>query len=281
MVLVVSALVVVVGGLFGSAWWLTKAWPATSGRVPNDLHGETVVVPWSGGTLQTWIFHADGEAGAVLLLHGWRGRREWMLGRVRMLLKAGYSAVVPDLPAHGESTGDAVTFGIREGEAVDALLEFMQTRFPLQPRGAIGVSLGGVSLLMARRDVPLQVVVLESVFPTLYQAVEDRMRRFLTPAGGWLTPLLVTAVELFRDVSPESVRPIDRIGSLGVPVLCLHGSEDRSTPIEEARALFAAASEPKELWEVKGAAHEDLRAAATVDYDMRIVKFLKKYLEGA
>ena len=256
------------------------ACPGSSGALPLDLPGETVALTWSGGTLQTWVLDVDDEKGVVLLLHGWAGRRASMLDRTRMLTRAGYSVVAPDLPAHGESTGNLVTFGIREGDAVDALLAFIHTRFPGRPRGAIGVSLGGVSLLMARRDVTLRAVVLESVFPTLTQAIDDRMRRFLTPAGTILTPLLTSAVHALRGLSPESVRPIDRIGALGCPVLVLHGSEDRSTPIGEARALFTAANQPKELWEVPGVAHVDLRAAAPTDYDARIVRFLDTHLSA-
>ena len=52
--------------------------------------------------------------------------------------------------------------------------------------------------------------------------------------------------------------PIDAekvIGQLQVPVLMLHGTEDRVILPEEARRLYAAARQPKELIEVEGAGH--------------------------
>ena len=45
------------------------------------------------------------------------------------------------------------------------------------------------------------------------------------------------------------------IGQLRVPVLILHGTEDRAIPPAEARRLYAAARQPKELIEVEGAVH--------------------------
>jgi pimeloyl-ACP methyl ester carboxylesterase len=273
-----AALVVASSGVFSAAWWLTKSWPSPAVALPADVHGEDVAVPWREGTLRAWVIESEGDAGVVLLLHGWRGRRQWMLERGRLLMQAGFSVVIPDLPAHGESTGDSVTFGQREGEAVDALLDYTRTRFSGEPLGAIGVSLGGEALLMARRDVALRAVVLESVFPTLRQGVDSRMRRFLGPAGPALTPLLEFAAFALRGISTDAVRPIDRIGSLGCPLLCLHGSDDRSTPIEQARALFDAAREPKEFWEVAGAEHEDLCDAARAEYERRVVGFLKRNL---
>jgi alpha-beta hydrolase superfamily lysophospholipase len=45
------------------------------------------------------------------------------------------------------------------------------------------------------------------------------------------------------------------IGQLRVPVLILHGSEDRTILISEAKRLYAAAREPKEFIEVPGAYH--------------------------
>ena len=52
--------------------------------------------------------------------------------------------------------------------------------------------------------------------------------------------------------------PIDTealIGRLEVPVMMLHGTEDWAIPIAEARRLYAAAHEPKEMIEVVGAGH--------------------------
>jgi fermentation-respiration switch protein FrsA (DUF1100 family) len=58
----------------------------------------------------------------------------------------------------------------------------------------------------------------------------------------------------------------------------LHGTRDQHTSIDEARAIFAAASAPKDLWEVAGAAHVDLHRYAGEEYEQRVEEFLARYL---
>ncbi|MHC5211129.1 MAG: alpha/beta hydrolase [Planctomycetota bacterium] len=279
-------LVVALCGSTTAAWWLTKGWPSPARALPADLRGETVVIPWRHGTLEAWVLHADdgtgdgADSGVVLLLHGWRGSRPWMLDRARVLLRAGYPVVVPDLPAHGTSSGDEVTFGLREGEAVDALLAYTAERFSGRPIAVVAQSLGGAALLMARRDVLPRAVVLESVFATLRDAMASRMLHFLGPLGAPLTPLLETAAGALRGVSPDEVRPIDRIGELDAPLLLMHGSEDRSTPLRQARALYDAARGSKILWEVPGAGHVDLFRVAPEEWERRVLGFLREHLGG-
>ena len=57
----------------------------------------------------------------------------------------------------------------------------------------------------------------------------------------------------------DELRPVESIRQLPCPVLILSGTADRHTTEAQTRALFAAANDPKELWLVPGASHDDLR----------------------
>jgi fermentation-respiration switch protein FrsA (DUF1100 family) len=52
------------------------------------------------------------------------------------------------------------------------------------------------------------------------------------------------------------------------------------TSVAETKRIFAAASEPKGLWLVEGAAHEDLHAFNPQAYEFRVSDFLFKYLHN-
>src|SRR5262249_21991178 len=93
------------GGPLSAAWWLTKAWPVFVGDGPAGLDCRSVEVSWAGGVMRGWLCDSQPAKGAVLLLHGWRGSRRCMLDRARFLAAAKYSVLIPDLPAHGESSG--------------------------------------------------------------------------------------------------------------------------------------------------------------------------------
>jgi len=106
------------------------------------------------------------QRGSVLLLHGLRSDRLQMLARARFLTAAGYFVLLIDLPAHGESSGDRITFGMREGKGVEAALDYLRQRFPRDRIGVIGVSLGAASLVLSHPARPPDAVVLESMYPT-------------------------------------------------------------------------------------------------------------------
>jgi fermentation-respiration switch protein FrsA (DUF1100 family) len=61
-------------------------------------------------------------------------------------------------------------------------------------------------------------------------------------------------------------------------VLVAGGSRDPKTPFVQTQRLFAAAPEPKELWRVAGAGHEDLLARDPEGYRGRVLDFLKRHL---
>jgi fermentation-respiration switch protein FrsA (DUF1100 family) len=58
------------------------------------------------------------------------------------------------------------------------------------------------------------------------------------------------------------------------PVLVMHGGADQLIPPSMGRALFAAAHQPKQLWIVDGADHNDLRWRGRDDYARRLADFL-------
>lgn len=66
-------------------------------------------------TLRGWgIRPANANSGSVLLLHGLSENRTAMSGVAEFLLAAGYSVLMPDARAHGESGGDVATYGLLE-----------------------------------------------------------------------------------------------------------------------------------------------------------------------
>ena len=260
------------------------SWPAQRlvGPPPADLGGRRVRITVAGAAnVSGWFVRGRPNAGAVLLLHGVRSDRRQMLGRMRLLNSAGYSVLAIDLPAHGESTGNRITFGANESKGVAAALAYLRQEQPRERIGVIGVSLGAASLLLAHPRPAVDAVVLESMYPTITDAVEDRLAIRLGAPGRWLSPLLLSQLKWRAGVSPQQLRPIAEIGQLHAPVLIASGTADRHTTPTETEALFAAAHEPKTLWLVQGAAHVDLYDFAPSVYKAKILPFLERYLQAA
>jgi alpha-beta hydrolase superfamily lysophospholipase len=269
-------------GVLGAGEMLSEPALRDVGEAPADLGARSVRIDVpGGGTVAAWSIHATAGRGAVLLVHGVRADRREMTSRARWLKDAGYSLLMIDLPSHGESSGERITFGIDEAFGVKAALSFMRSEFPGERIGAIGVSLGAASLVLARPDPAPDAVVLESMYPTIDDAVADRLALHLGEGSRSLAPLLLLQLPLRLGIRPEQIRPIDALASLKAPVLVASGGSDRHTRRAEAERIFAAAGEPKQLWIVEGAAHQDLYAFDRDAYEAKVGGFLARYLRAS
>lgn len=248
---------------------------------PPGLPIEALSLPSrSGATLAAWLITPEDPRATAIVLHGMHSDRGTMLGRAKFLRQLGFVVLLPDLQAHGESTGERVTLG--HLEALDAVssAEYLKWRYPDLPMGAIGVSLGGAALSYARADLPLKAAVLEAVYPTVAEAVENRVAMRAGPLAPVLAPLLMLQLKPRLGVGPDELRPVDAIREVPYPVLIVSGATDEHTTASQTQALFAAARQPKELWLVDGAAHVDLLRYDPPGYRSRVSAFLERYVLG-
>lgn len=202
-----------------------------------------------------------------------------MLDRARFLHRAGYAALLYDSRAQGESGGDAVTFGYEESRDAQAAVAQLRKLAPGEPVGVIGMSLGGAAAVLAKPPLTVNAMVLESVYPTIDQAISDRFKlRFGSP-GALITPLLIALLRPRLGFSARELRPIDAVANLSMPKMFIFGGADRQTTPEESRELFSRAAEPKKSWEIPGAGHEDLQAFVGADYERNILEFFAASLK--
>jgi len=252
------------------------------GSAPLALGARTVVFPSrSGSSIRAWFAPGRAGAGAVLLLHGMGGNRGTMLARADFLHQAGFTILAPDFQAHGESPGRHITFGELESLDAEAALAFLRSAAPGERVGVIGVSMGGAAMLVGRKPLAVDALVLESVYPTFDDAVSDRLHVWFGPLGflgGAVAPALIQLVAPRIGVDPHRLRPIDAIARVEEPLLLIAGTEDQYTKLDESRALFAKAQSPKQIWEVHGAGHEDIYDFSPAEYERRVGEFLTSHL---
>ena len=267
----------------GGAWWLGGVLYAPNlhpvGPPPAGLGARAVSFQsLSGAPVAGWLIPGRGDA-AVLLMHGSGGDRRSMLGRARLLHDAGYTVLTIDLQANGESPGEHETVGYRESLDARAALDYLRTVIGARRVGVIGFSLGGAAALLGPYGpLPADALVLEAVYPTIEEAVADRIRIRFGPWSGWLHRLFTWQTGPRLGIASSDLRPIERIGALRAPVFVIGGGADRHTPPTETARLYAAAPEPKCLWLVPGAAHGDLQVAAPEEYRERVLAFFREFL---
>lgn len=251
------------------------------GPPPANLPATSVELTTEAGTrLQGWLVQGDPDRGSVLLLHGIRADRRSMLGRALFLMEHGYTVLLIDHQAHGESDGEYLTFGHLESRDAAVAVRYLRELNPGQPVAALGSSLGGAACLLGAGPVEVDALILEAVYPDIETAIANRLRMRFGSPGALLTPLLTVQLEYRLGISTEDLRPVQRISSVTCPVLIVSGTEDRRTRPADTQRLFHAAPEPKELLLIQGARHVDLHRQGGEEYADKILEFLDHSFGG-
>jgi len=238
---------------------------------PERLPRELPPPRWAGPCEETWLTCEDGVpihalwwpepagAPALLFLHGnAQEAYSWSLVRGE-LQPLGCRMLLPDYRGYGKSGGEPTEEGLyRDGRAALKRLADLG----LQDREVVvfGKSLGGAVACEIARGRDLRALILESTFSSLAAVAHH------------LFPGLPAGTEL-----PESYASIDKVAELRCPVLVIHGDRDELIPLEEGLALYEAAPQPKRLWVVEGAGHNDVSLVAGQAYAERIAAFLREH----
>jgi alpha-beta hydrolase superfamily lysophospholipase len=249
------------------------------GKPPADLPVQSVQFPSSSGAkLHGWFVAGQPDKGVVILMHGIRANRLQLVDQAEFLFHAGYSVLLFDFQAHGESIGKHITAGYLESRDAAAAVNFIHQKFPDKKICADGFSMGGAAAVLAKPPLQVNAMILQSVYPTIEQAITDRLENRFGWFGLFGTPFLTWQLKPRLGFCVEDLCPIHQVGKITVPKFFIAGTADRDTRLPESQALFDAAAEPKQLWLVGGAAHVDMLAFAKTEYKKRILDFLAKNL---
>ncbi len=253
--------------------------PTVIGAPPSDLAVEPVsIVSASGSRLSGWFLKGRPHRGAILLMHGIRANRLEMLGRARLLNANGFSVLLFDFQAHGESPGRHITFGFLESRDAKSAFDFLRQKSFGERIGVLGVSLGGAAAILSDKPLDADAMVLEAVFGSFDEALDNRLAMHLGALGSLLSPILKYQVKPRLGFDPDILRPAENVANIHAPLLLIAGGADKHVRLDEVKRIYGTANDPKELWIIPGAAHVDFERFAPAEYARRILGFFGQRL---
>ena len=258
---------------------LIAPYPARIGPPPITLNAETVSFKsHDGANISGWYAKGAQQDKTVILLHPKGGTRLAMLDRALLFQQAGYSVLLIDLQAHGESEGKHFTAGYLEKHDAEAAVAFIKRRFPEGKIVVVGSSLGGAAAVLAS-PMDIDALILESVYSSIEDALNNRLRMRLGRAGPILTPLLLVQLKLRLGISKSDLRPMDFSQYINCPVLIISGDNDNHTTRNDTIELYNRASSPKSVFWFRGAGHVDLYKYDRSLYEQTVLKFIQKEMQ--
>lgn len=234
---------------------------ATPAFRPGDTR-ELVALPGGEQLALWWLPHDNAEAPTLLYLHGTFRNLYQNMPKIVALREAGFAVVAVDYRGWGDSTALVPSEATIHADAQQGWLE-LQRRQPLPGRRVVyGHSMGGaVAVALAstlKGGGDIGGVILESTF--------TRMPDVAAAAGFWGRVVAGATTLEFDSIS--------RIGRIDAPILILHGSADKTVPVELGRRLRDAAPAGTRWVEFPGGTHSRLHSEVPEAYRAALQAFI-------
>ncbi len=215
--------------------------------------------------------------GQVERIHGWwipgKGQRTLLylhgnginiganVAHAIRLHKLGFSVLLIDYRGYGRSEGKFPTEKSVYRDAETAWNYLIKER-QISPKDIFiyGHSLGGaIAIDLAVQHPDAAALIVQSSFTSMGQMVNERPTFRIFPTN------------LILRQRFDSIR---KVRLLKMPVLFIHGMDDSVVPYRMSQMLFAAAPEPKQLFLVPKADHNNVADIAGVKYLQTVQKFV-------
>lgn len=235
--------------------------------------------------LRAWFMRPQESNGsAVILLHGVSDNRLGMYGYGRWLLQNHYSVLLPDARHHGNS-GGLTTYGIKEANDIHQWVDWIEANEHPDCVYGLGESMGAAELLQSLpREPRFCAVVAESAFATFREVAYARFgRQFHT--GPWLgrtffRPTVDAGflyVRMRYGLNMEDASPEEAVAKSRVPVLLIHGLNDRNIPPYHSDLIQAKNPNSVIVWKVPGAVHTGAYKAAPQEFSRRVLDWFRAH----
>ena len=194
----------------------------------------------------------------VLLAHGYRSSGENdFCGIFDYYHSRGFTILMIDQRAHGESEGRMIGFGVREYEDVALWIHYATVNLP----GSIwlhGVSMGAVSCLLAvSRGYPdrLRGIIADSAYDRIDELLfYQSMRKYRLPRR-LIIPLLAVSGRLLLGGGFNKLSPSKAAAECALPLLMIHGDNDHTIPPDMPARYRAVCGDRTTFVTIPGARH--------------------------
>ena len=262
MIEILSAVAIVYAGVVGVAFTFQRSmlyYPDTSApslRATGLKGVEEIVLQTSDQlSLMAWYQRATAGNPTLVLFHGNAGHIGHRGFKIGPYLDAGYGVLLVEYRGYGGNPGKPSEQGLyKDGRAA---LDFLdRQKVPASQVVLYGESLGSGIVVQMALERKVGALILEAPFTSVADVAGHHYAYLPTR---WLT------LDRFDNLA--------KISSISAPILVIHGEQDNIVPVRFGRALFEAATGPKEIQTLPQSGHNDMHPDSV--YAL-VAKFLSK-----
>lgn len=235
-----------------------------------------------GLQLHAWYAPVEGSHKYVIVCHGYGNEAIGMQTYGEHFYSLGYSVLMPDARASGQSEGQYMGMGWPERRDVVKWAKALVADDPEAEIALFGVSMGGATVMMAsgESDLPANVkcVVEDCGYTSVWDEFAGQLKELygLPPVPVLNAASLVTRLRAGYFLGEASA--VKQVEKSVTPTLFIHGDQDDFVPYWMLDVVYEAAACEKEKLVVEGAEHAESRTVAPELYWGTVDAFMAKYM---
>lgn len=248
----------------------------------NASYEDVTITSDDGLKLAGRYYHVADGAPLEIQCHGYKGNatRDFC-GNWKIAREAGRNVLLIDERCHGKSEGHTITFGILERKDVMNWIQYAIQRFGNVPIMLSGVSMGAATVLMVSGlELPenVKAVIADCPYDAPANIIKKVLGKDMGMPVGIVYPLIRLGGMLYGKFNLEASSPVESVKQSKVPILLIHGDDDRFVPYEMSCNIHAAAPDKIEFHTIHGAGHALNYVTAPEEYKEIVYAFTEKFL---
>jgi pimeloyl-ACP methyl ester carboxylesterase len=253
-------------------------------RNPQNVY----ITSYDGLKLHAYYLVADNAKGTVLLMHGYHssGLRDFAC-IYEYFYNQGYTVLLPDQRAHGQSEGKFLTFGVRERFDCRDWINWLNNRpectdikseSKLLPIWIMGISMGSATVMYtAGFDLPknVQGIIADCGYTRPLEMIKLSVFRDYHLITWTMLPVANILTKLFCGFGMREASTKKAFKTNQKPILFVHGSNDMYVPYKMSIQNYKLCTAPKDMLTTK-ATHALSFVTAPELYKKKLHEFMQK-----
>ena len=231
-----------------------------------------------GIRLAARYYHFYDDAPMQIMFHGYRScALTDMCGGALLAKKNGCNVLLVDQRAHGKSGGHTITFGIEERCDCLDWVKYVLERFGAETKIVLlGLSMGAATVLMASElSLPKNVVgiIADCPYTSPGEIIRSVSNSIKLP-GRLLYPVVALGALLYGKVCIWRGNTVRAVANAKVPILLIHGEDDRLVPWTMSQEIASTSASPATLEVFPDSGHGLCYVNDPRKYEQVVVSFL-------
>lgn len=222
----------------------------------KEIPCENVTIKAKDGVSLFARYYNKNSNKTIIFVHGYQSSAFNNFSTATIdFLNSGYNVLLIDQRAHGNSGGRFTTLGCREKDDLQLWINYIDSKKEVADIIVYGISMGATTVGYAAENVKTNKVkglIMEAGFTCFYDELVSSLGRVFMKRAALNYVYLMAKTVLGIDIK-QSVE--SSLKNNKIPVLFLHGDNDKEVPLEFTERSYCACASTKEKIIVNDAGH--------------------------